>query len=199
MKGEADRRIARLKREFSESFNSVVVAHVSGADKGDAAAQPHVVREVGPGDTVRLKSLGREAKVERQIDAKTFEVSMGSLKMRVPKDDIAQVVKAAPGATPIQHARSRGVNVQAREPDSVPGEINVIGRTADEARDEVERYLDQAFLAGRTTIRVVHGTGMGVLRRTLRDYLKRHPSVVSVTEPPYNEGGQGATLVELKG
>ncbi len=198
MKGEADRRIARLKREFSESFNSVVVAHVTGADKNDKAAQPHVVREVGAGDLVKLKSLGREAKVERQIDAKTFEVSMGSLKMRVAKDDIAQVIKAAPASTPIQAARSRGVNVQAREPDSVPGEINVIGRTADEARDEVERYLDQAFLAGRGTIRVVHGTGMGVLRRTLRDYLKRHPNVVNVTEPPYNEGGQGATLVELR-
>ncbi len=198
MKADADRRIARLKREFSESFNSVVVAHVSGADKGDAAAQPHVVREVSAGDTVQLKSLGREAKVERQIDPKTFEVSMGSLKMRIPKDDIARVIKAAPATSPIQAARSRGVNVQAREPDSVPGEINVIGRTADEARDEVERYLDQAFLAGRSHIRVVHGTGMGVLRRTLRDYLKRHPSVTSVTEPPYNEGGQGATLVELK-
>lgn len=198
LKGEADRRIARLKREFQESFNQVVVAHVSGADRNDKAAQPHVVREVQAGDTVRLKSMGREVKVVRQIDAKTYEVAIGPMKMRVPKDDIAQVTVAAPTATPIQAARSRGVNVIAREPDMVPGEINVIGRTADEARDEVERFVDQAFLAGRPTIRVVHGTGMGVLRRTLRDYLKKHPHVVSVTEPPYNEGGQGATLVELK-
>jgi DNA mismatch repair protein MutS2 len=119
--------------------------------------------------------------------------------MRVPKDDIARVTVPAPKQSPIQAATKRGISVQVREPDTVPGEINVIGRTADEARDEVERYLDQAFLAGRGTIRVVHGTGMGVLRRTLRDYLKHHPNVVSVTEPPYNEGGQGATLVELKG
>lgn len=201
MKGEADRRIARLKREFQESFNQVVVAHVSGADKGDKAAQPHVVREVQPGDTVRLKSMGREAKVVRQIDAKTYEVAIGPMKMRIPRDDIAQVTMPAPafGSTPIQQARSRGVNVVAREPDMVPGEINVIGRTADEARDEVERFLDQAFLAGRPSVRVVHGTGMGVLRRTLREYLRKHPHVVSVTEPPYNEGGQGATLVELRG
>ncbi len=199
MKGEADRRVARLKREFQESFNQTVVAHVTGADKNDKAAQPHIVREVQAGDIVKLKSMGREAKVERAIDARTFEVSMGALKMRVPKDDIAQVVKAAPGATPIQAARSRGVNVMVREPEMVPGEINVIGRTADEARDEVERFIDQAFLAGRPNVRVVHGTGMGVLRRTLRDYLRKHPHVVSVTEPPYNEGGQGATMVELRG
>ena len=80
----------------------------------------------------------------------------------------------------------------------VAGSVGPLGLTADEARDEVERFLDQAFLAGRPSVRVVHGTGMGILRRTLRDYLKRHPHVVSVTEPPYNEGGQGATLVELK-
>ena len=74
----------------------------------------------------------------------------------------------------------------------------MIGRTADEAEMEVQRFLDQAFLAGMPGIRIVHGTGMGVLRRTLREFLKKHPHVVSVTEPPHNEGGQGATLVELR-
>jgi DNA mismatch repair protein MutS2 len=77
-------------------------------------------------------------------------------------------------------------------------EINVIGRTADEAHDEVERFLDRAFLAGLPRIRIVHGTGMGVLRRTLRDYLRGHPHVTTITEPPQNEGGQGATVVELR-
>ena len=77
-------------------------------------------------------------------------------------------------------------------------ELNVIGRTADEAESEVERYIDQAFLAGLPRVRIVHGTGMGILRRTLREYLKRHPHVTAVTEPPFNEGGQGATLVELR-
>ena len=127
-----------------------------------------------------------------------YEVSIGLMKMRVPKDDIAKVTVPAPQQSQIQAASKRGINVVAREPDMVPGEINVIGRTSDEARDEVERFLDQAFLAGRTNVRVVHGTGMGILRRSLRDYLKKHPHVVNITEPPYNEGGQGATLVELK-
>lgn len=196
---EADRRIARLKREFQESFNQVVVAHVSRADTQDVAAQPHVVRTVNAGDMVKLKSLGREAKVLRVLDGNGgYEVAMGPMKMRVPRDDIAQVTMPAAQVTPIQAANKRGINVVAREPDMVPGEINVIGRTADEARDEVERFIDQAFLAGRPSVRVVHGTGMGVLRRTLREYLKKHPNVSAVTEPPYNEGGQGATLVELK-
>lgn len=74
----------------------------------------------------------------------------------------------------------------------------MIGRTADEAEGEVERYIDQAFLAGLPRVRIVHGTGMGVLRRTLREYLKKHPHVTGVTEPPHYEGGQGATIVELR-
>ncbi|MBS1816279.1 MAG: Smr/MutS family protein [Acidobacteria bacterium] len=195
---EADRRIARLKREFQESFNSVVVAHVNKADKKDPAAQPHVVREVSAGDTVKLKSMGREAKVERVLDAKHFEVSIGPMKMRVAKDDIA-AVQAAPVESPIAAAKRKGgINVIASDADSTPYEINVIGRTADEAQDEVSRFVDQAFLAGRPSIRIVHGTGMGILRRTLREFLRKHPHVVTLTEPPYNEGGQGATIVELK-
>jgi DNA mismatch repair protein MutS2 len=74
----------------------------------------------------------------------------------------------------------------------------VIGRTADEARDAVEKFLDRAFLAGLPRIRIVHGTGMGILRRTLRAWLEKHPQVASITEPPQNEGGAGATVVELR-
>jgi DNA mismatch repair protein MutS2 len=77
-------------------------------------------------------------------------------------------------------------------------EINVIGRTADEAVSEVEKFLDRAFLAGLPRIRVVHGSGMGILRKTLRQFLQKHPHVASVAEPPQNEGGGGATVVELR-
>ncbi len=72
------------------------------------------------------------------------------------------------------------------------------GRTADEAEAEVDRFVEQAFLAGLPQIRVVHGVGMGILRRTLRDFLRKHPHVTLVEEPPYNEGGQGVTMVSLR-
>lgn len=197
---DAERRIARLRREFSESFNSSVVAGHTGADKGDAHAQPHVVRHVAAGDTVKLRTLGKTATVQRQIDDKTFEVAVGPMKMRVVRDEIAEVVRAASSTqTPLQAVRlRRGISVVAAEPDNVGSEINVIGRTADEAQDEVEKFLDRAFLAGLPRIRVIHGTGMGVLRRTLRAWLQQHPQVASVTEPGQNEGGAGATVVEFK-
>ena len=192
-------RIARLRREFSEQFNSTVVAHNTGADKADPNAQPHIPKGIKVGDLVKLKSLGRQARVDRIIDAKTYEVSMGPMKMRAAIDDIAEV-ETVKVATPLEAARKRGgiTIATANDPDYMTSEINVIGRTADEAHAEVERFLDRAFLAGLPRIRIVHGTGMGILRRTLRDYLRNHPHVASITEPPQNQGGQGATEVELR-
>ncbi len=199
---DAERRMARLRREFSESFNAAVVAQHTGADKGDANAQPHIVRNVGVGDTVRLRSLGKEGVVRRQVDESTFEVAVGLMKMRVARDEIASVTKTA-GAkteTPLAAAQSKkGITVTAADPsENLNWEINVIGHTADEAQDEVEKFLDKAFLAGLPRVRIIHGTGMGVLRRTLRAYLAHHPQVASVTEPGQNEGGAGATVVELR-
>ncbi len=204
---DSSARIARLRREFSEQFNSTVVAHTTGADKNDPAAQPHLtgrgIAEIKGGDLVKLKSLGRQARVERVIDSgaagKSFEVTVGTMKMRVAQNDIAEV-ESVRVVTPLEAARRRGgITVQTTsDNDNVPLEINVIGRSAEEAHDEVSRYLDRAFLAGLPHIRIVHGTGMGILRRTLREFLKNHPQVINVSEPPYNQGGQGATEVELR-
>jgi DNA mismatch repair protein MutS2 len=196
-------RTARARREFSEQFNSTVVAHTSRADKNDPAAQPHLPKGIKVGDRVKLKSLGREARVERVIDGKNFEVSVGTMKMRVAQSDIAEVtpvVAITPDQSNLEAARRRGgITVQTSvDSDSLSSEINVIGRTADEAETEVSRFLDRAFMAGLPRIRIVHGTGMGVLRRTLREFLRNHPQVTAVTEPPYNQGGQGATEVELR-
>jgi DNA mismatch repair protein MutS2 len=197
---DSDLRMAKLRREFSEQFNSTVVAHNTRADKNDPAAQPHIPKGIKVGDLVKLKSLGRQARVDRIIDAKNFEVSMGPMKMRAAIDDIAEV-ESVKVVTPLEAARKRGgitVATAHDDTDYMTSEINVIGRTADEAQAEVERFLDRAFLAGLPRIRIVHGTGMGILRRTLRDYLRSHPHVTTITEPPQNQGGQGATEVELR-
>jgi DNA mismatch repair protein MutS2 len=197
---DSDRRMATLRREFSEQFNSTVVAHTTRADKNDPAAQPHIPKGIKVGDLVKLKSLGRQARVDRIIDPKTFEVSIGPMKMRAAINDIAEV-ESVKVVTPLEAARKRGgitVATANDDTDYMTSEINVIGRTADEAQTEVERFIDRAFLAGLPRIRIVHGTGMGVLRRTLREYLRSHPHVTAITEPPQNQGGQGATEVELR-
>ena len=195
---DAERRIAKLRREFREQFDSTVVAHSTGADQGDPHAQPQVVKHVSEGDTVKLKSVGRPALVSRRIDDHHFEVEVGAMKMKIARDDIAEVVTRA-SDSPVKAARARGISVSLEgEGQSVPTEINVIGHTVDDATREVEKFVDRAFLAGLPRVRVVHGSGMGILRKALRQYLQKHPHVESVTEPPQNEGGGGATVVELR-
>ena len=151
---EADRRVAKLRREFREQFDSTVVAHSTGADQGDPNAQPQVVKYVSVGDTVKLKSTGRPARIMRKIDDNNFEVQVGAMKMKIARDDVAAVLTPAqptPGDSPVKAARARGISVSLNnesEGANVPTEINVIGRTVDDAAREVERFVDRAFLAG---------------------------------------------------
>jgi DNA mismatch repair protein MutS2 len=100
---------------------------------------------------------------------------------------------------PVAAARSKGVSVVLEsERENVPSEINVIGHTVDDAAREVEKFIDRAFLAGLPRVRIVHGSGMGILRTALRQYLQKHPHVETVAEPPQQEGGAGATVAELR-
>jgi DNA mismatch repair protein MutS2 len=198
---DAERRIAKMRREFREQFDSTVVAHSTGADQNDPHAQPQMVRHVSEGDTVKLKSTGRPARIVRKVDENHFEVQMGAMKMKIGRDDIAQVltsVQAQPAENPVAAARARGISVSLENEGAIaPSEINVIGQTVDQASREVERFVDRAFLAGLPRVRVVHGSGMGILRKALRQLLQQHPHVATVVEAPQNEGGGGATVVEL--
>jgi DNA mismatch repair protein MutS2 len=209
---EAERRITRLRREFQESFNQTVVAHKTGADRGDENAQPHLPRHIAPGDQVLLKSMGKVAVVQREVEKDVFEVALGPIKMRVKRDELSEAAGASGlsglGAEqrqgkhdPLSAARKQKgvhVTVTSANTDALRAEINLIGRTVDEATDELEKYLDHAFLAGLPRVRVIHGHGAGILRRGVREFLKSHPHVAGIEEAPQNEGGQGATLVELR-
>ena len=200
---ESERRINRLRREFQESFNQTVVAHRTGADQGDANAQPHLLRHVAPGDQVLLKSMNKIATVQRELEKDVFEVALGPIKMRVQRSDLADPrgAGAAAKADPLAAARKqRGVHVSvsSESTDDMRMEINLIGRTVDEATEELEKYLDRAFLAGLPRVRVIHGHGAGILRRGVREFLNSHPHVAGIEEAPQNEGGMGATLVDLR-
>jgi DNA mismatch repair protein MutS2 len=204
---EAERRITRLRREFQESFNQTVVAHRTGADTGDANAQPHLLRHIAPGDQVRIKSMNKIAVVQREIEKDLFEVALGPIKMRVKRDECSPPLSSGAdsgqekNADPLAAARKQKgvhVTVTSANTDEIRMEINLIGRTVDEATEELEKYLDRAFLAGLPRVRIIHGHGAGILRRGVRDFLKSHPHVATIAEAPQNEGGQGATLVELR-
>ena len=204
---EAERRIQRLRREFQESFNQTVVAHRTGADVGDQNAQPHLLKHIAVGDQVRIKSMNKIAIVQREVEKDIFEVALGPIKMRVKRDELCEAKPVGGDSAaeqrpdPLAAARKQK-NVQVTminaNTDEMRMEINLIGRTVDEATQELEKYLDRAFLAGLPRVRIIHGHGAGILRRGVREFLKSHPHVATLAEAPQNEGGQGATLVELR-
>ena len=148
---DAERRIAKLRREFREQFDSTVVAHSTGADQGDPHAQPQMVKHVSEGDTVKLKSTGRPRARRPQDRRQSFRSRDG----RDENEDRARRHRRSPGQrqagadSPVKAARARGISVSLEnEGANVPTEINVIGQTVDEATREVEKFVDRAFLAG---------------------------------------------------
>src|SRR3989475_2512721 len=121
------------------------------------------------------------------------------MKMKIGRADIAEVLARA-AESPVKAARAHGISVSLEsEGQSVPSEINVIGRTVDDATREVEKFVDRAFLAGMPKVRIVHGSGMGILRKALRQYLQKHPHVAAGAEPPPNERGGGGTGGGVRG
>jgi DNA mismatch repair protein MutS2 len=117
----------------------------------------------------------------------------------LPRDE----PRGSMGKRHAQLAGDRGVARGARGLDAasyrpIPSELLLLGRTTDEARDLVEQYLDQAFMAGLATVRLVHGKGTGALRRMVRELLAAHPLVESYRDGEPSEGGTGATVAALK-
>src|SRR5262249_46151376 len=125
-----------------------------------------------------------------------IEVEAGFLKMQVSIDDVLEVLPESGGA-----ASKLPKNVSfkpAPELAPVHQELNVIGQRAEEARDAVDEFLDRAVMATASRVRIVHGHGMGVLKKVISEMLARHPHVARFYQAQQHEGGAGATIVELR-
>jgi len=115
---------------------------------------------------------------------------VGHLKMRVGKEEVKPLMPGGKGAPDKTAPILRS--------EEVPEEFNVIGNTAEEARERVDKFLDQAFLCGRSRVRIIHGHGKGILRKTLHEMFSHHPHVEKFYSATPQEGGSGATIVELR-
>jgi DNA mismatch repair protein MutS2 len=187
----ARRDVARVKRELREDFQTTVLSTQNDARSGELHAP-----KIEEGVRVRLRNLREPARVRRKLNDGLIEVEAGFMKMQVSTDEVLEVLPEASGSG---SKLPRNVSFKpAPELTPLHQEINVIGQRAEEARDAVDEFLDRAVMATASRVRIVHGHGMGVLRKTIQEMLARHPHVARFYPAPQHEGGAGATIVELR-
>lgn len=183
----AERRVARAKRELEEKARVAVF--------GEAPAQQPAFIPIEEGARVRLKGVREPARVRRKLAGGLLEVEAGLMRMKVTTDDVEEVLPSAPESARLP----KNVSYEAGPRWDVSyREINVIGKRAEEAREEVDKFLDSASMASVDRVRIVHGHGMGILRKVIGELLATNPHVEKYYPATPAEGGTGATVVELK-
>jgi DNA mismatch repair protein MutS2 len=185
---QAERRVAKDKREFEEKARTAVFG------EAPAVTQQRFVA-IEEGARVRLKGVREPARVRRKLSGGVLEVEAGLMRMKVTTDDVEEVLPAAPEAMRLP----KNVSYEAGPRwDVTYREINVIGKRAEEAREEVDKFLDTASMASVDRVRIVHGHGMGILKKVIGELLATNPHVEKYYPATPAEGGTGATVVELK-
>ena len=145
------------------------------------------------GDIVYLAGLSEPGSVLAPLDRGAIQVQVGALRMHVRPE---QIERLAPDRPPAGDAPRGRIPPPPPDPG---GQTDVRGNTADDALPIVERFLDDAYRAGRARLTIVHGYGTGALRRAVRNMLRQHPLVSTLEAAPPPEGGDGATIVTLIG
>lgn len=199
MKKVAGHQASQLRRAGADARRKMEAEIGLGSTDRSGNPQSKPLKNLGAGEPVEgarvwVKPLSQAGSVE-SIHDDTFTIMVGSLKFRAQREDL-QVLESLPSHEG-KHPSSKTATDLSLDQPFVP-ELNVIGLTADEAVDRVDKFLDEAFLAGAETVRVIHGHGKGILRRAIAQHLSSHSQVERFHLAPANQGGGGATLVELK-
>lgn len=150
------------------------------------------IKEIKIGDKVRT-SLGNIATVLELPDKKgNVLVQSGIMKMNMPKDSLTRI--DVQEDTTKHNTRS----ILQNKATNVKSEIDIRGKNFEDAKDIVDKYLDDAYLSGLKSVRIIHGKGTGVLRKKLREHFRNVKTIKSYKDAEYNEGGDGVTVVILK-
>ena len=144
---------------------------------------------------MRLRDVRELATVRRLLKNGMLEVEAGFLKMQVPREDVVEVVPEGAKTSRVP----QGVRVETGPRWDVSyRELNVIGQRAEEAVEQVDKFLDSAALASVNRVRIIHGHGMGILKKAVSEHLGGNPHVSRFYPAAPAEGGTGATVVELR-
>lgn len=169
----------------------------SSKEKDTAIYNPKVPKKLRIGDSVKVLSMNLTGTVHSLPNAKgDLFVQMGILRSQVNIKDLVLIEDAAPGSK--KYAKTDAGKLKMSKSASVSTEINLIGKTVDEAIALLDKYLDDAYLAHLPSVRIVHGKGTGALRSAVQSHLKRQSYIKSFHLGEFGEGDAGVTIAEFK-
>jgi DNA mismatch repair protein MutS2 len=197
------RKMQDARGEARDELNAAVVQTLSDsqADLGvsGGATPPPSPDRLQPGARIRVRGFTQPV-ILRRIEGSTADIEAGPLRMKVAVEQITGVESSpADAKSPQPSSQRQNVTVTSRSGEAATSdEINVIGSTVEEATDRVDKFLDEAALANRQRVRIIHGHGTGALRRGLAQFLSSHPLVGKVSSETEDRGGKAITVVELR-
>jgi DNA mismatch repair protein MutS2 len=203
----ARRKMLDVRGEAREELNAAVVQTISESqtDLGIHGASLEAVStdRLQPGAKIRVRGFSKPV-VLRRIDGSSAEIEAGPLRMKVALDEITGIetvgqvsARSAAGAGLAPPASNFTVTSRSREAGG-SDEINVIGMTVEEATERLDKFLDDAALAHKGRIRIIHGHGTGALRKGIGAFLASHPLVEKHSFESEEHGGKAITIVELQ-
>jgi DNA mismatch repair protein MutS2 len=196
---QAGRRAGRIFSDARAEADAAVVETLASSqpDLGisdTAAAKSVSPEQLSAGQRVLVKGF-KQAVIFRKQQGQTADVEAGPMRMKIPVADIIGIEEERRSAS--RTSERRGISVHAQQ--SAPAtEINVIGCTVEEATERVDKFLDEAALAGKPSVRIIHGYGTGALRRGLAEFLGSHPLVEKIHAEAEDRGGNAVTVAELQ-
>jgi len=199
------RKMQDARGEARDELNAAVVQTLSDsqADLGisGGATPPPSPDRLQPGSRIRVRGFTQPV-ILRRIEGSTADIEAGPLRMKVALEQITGIESAPLGSAPVGAGLgppSSRVTVTSRPGEAATSdEINVIGSTVEEATGRVDKFLDEAALANRQRVRIIHGHGTGALRKGLAQFLSSHPLVGKVSTETEDRGGKAITVVELR-
>jgi DNA mismatch repair protein MutS2 len=195
------RKLQDVRSEAREELNAAVVQTISESqlDLGvsSQALESVSADKLQSGARVRVRGFNKPV-IFRRLDGSSAEIEAGPLRMKVAVDEITGI-EAVPAQKPSGVGRRQSVTVTAEPGEGAASdEINVIGLTVEEATERVDKFLDEAALANKPRVRIIHGHGTGALRKGLAEFLKTHPLVERASFEDEERGGKAVTVVELR-
>jgi len=203
---EAERVIAELRRMALEEHSSIkehkliearraldlAVPQLTDKHRSDLHAKKPTKHH--PGDEVFIANMGQKGSIIEIINSTEAIVQFGVMKMKVALADLEAVGKSTVKKPQLVNV----TGVKRTRDEQVRTELDLRGQSLEDSLIEVDRFLDETYLANLTQVYIIHGKGTGVLRNGVQDYMRRHKHVKSYRLGNFGEGGTGVTVVELK-